>query len=85
MSSANSHPENTPSFKAALSPATRKALMEFWGNDEIINKPEIIADLGPDGVSRINRIGKKSLGEIARALECFHHTDSSHQWLAMQK
>jgi len=85
MSSAYCQPENSPSFKTAISPSIRKALTEFWGNEEIIDQPEIIADIGPIGISRINRIGRKSLCEIAHALECFRFIDSSQQWLTSKK
>ena len=69
------------SFKRALSPAIRKALVEFWGSEEIFEQPEIIMDLGPIGISRINRIGKKSLWQIAMALDSLGYIDSPEVWL----
>jgi hypothetical protein len=73
------------SFKTNLSPAVRKALVEYWGSEEIIDQPEIIAEFGADGVSRINRIGRKSTQQIAHALESFGYIPSSHIWLVKEK
>lgn len=72
------------SFKTAISPSVQKALVEFWGNEDIIDRPEILVELGPESVSRINRIGRKSLSEIARALDCFGYIDSSGSWLVKE-
>ena len=72
-------------FKRALSPAIRKALVEFWGSEEIVKQPEIIVGLGPVGISRINRIGKKSLWQIAQALYSLGYIDSPDVWLLKRK
>jgi len=85
MSSVYNNTRAVSSFKTKLSPSVRKVLIEFWGNDEIVDQPEIIAELGADGVSRINRIGKKSLAEIAQALEFFSYIESSRLWLNKEK
>ena len=69
-------------FKAAISHSTRKALVDFWGSEEIIEQPELIVELGADGVSRISRIGRKSLAEIAVALHAFGYIASAPHWLA---
>ena len=73
------------SFKALLSPAVRKALVDYWGSEEIIDHPEIIAETGADGLIRINRIGRKSTHQIARALETFGYINASHVWLVKEK
>lgn len=73
------------SFKTLLSPAVRKALVEYWGSEEIINHPEIIAETGALGLIRINRIGRKSTQQIARALESFGYINSSQVWLVKEK
>ena len=44
MNSSNDQTFVNSSFKITIPPAARKALVEFWGNDEIIDQPEIIAD-----------------------------------------
>ena len=85
MDSVKDHSRMGSSFKRALSPTVRKALIKFWGSEEIIDQPEIIAELGADGVSRINRIGRKSLYEIAQALDSFGYIDSPHLWLVKEK
>ena len=72
-------------FKDALPSPVRKALIAFWGSEEIIDQPEIIADIGAGAVSRIKRIGPKSLSEIARTLSSLGYIPSSHQWLQKGK
>jgi hypothetical protein len=69
------------SFKTAIPSQVRKALVEFWGSEEIINHPEIIVELGPDCLSRITRIGSKSIRQIAQALESLGYINSASQWL----
>ena len=81
----NKHIPDLSSFKTALPPTVRKSLIEFWGNEEIINQPEIIADLGAESVIRINRIGRKSLDGIAQALDSFGFIDSPGLWLRKGK
>ena len=73
------------SFEMAISPPARKALIQYWGNEDIVCNPEIILDLGPLNISRINRIGGKSLQQIANALETFGYIDSPEKWLAEKK
>jgi hypothetical protein len=73
------------SFKKTISPQVRKALVGFWGSEEIINHPEIIVELGPDSISRITRIGSKSLLQIAQALDTFGYIDSDSPWLFTAK
>jgi hypothetical protein len=85
MDSAKDHPPAASSFKREISPAVRKTLVEYWGSEEIIDRPEIIAELGALGVSRINRIGRKSLHGIARALDSSWFIDSSRIWLEKEK
>ena len=69
------------SFKNIISPTIQRALVDFWGNDDIIDQPEILVELGSVSVSRISRIGRKSLTEIARALDSLGYIDSSGSWL----
>ncbi|OGR07228.1 MAG: hypothetical protein A2511_12495 [Deltaproteobacteria bacterium RIFOXYD12_FULL_50_9] len=85
MSSAKTNLPPANSLRAAISPTARKALVSFWGNEEIINKPEIIAELGADNVARINRIGNKSLFKIAEFLNSQGYINSLHDWLAKEK
>jgi hypothetical protein len=85
MNSAKEHILSGSCFKTAISPSIRKALVEFWGNEEIVEQPEILVDLGPDSISRINRIGRKSLRQIALALDSFGYIDSHHLWLLKKK
>ncbi len=69
------------SFEMAISSPVRKALIKYWGNEDIVYDPEIIVDLGPENISRINRIGRKSLHQIADALETFGYIESPNLWL----
>jgi len=73
------------SFKSALNPTIKKVLVEFWGNEKIIEEPEIIVALGPVDISRINRIGEKSLLQIAHTLGSFGYIDSPDIWLLKNK
>jgi hypothetical protein len=69
-------------FATALSPAIRKVLNRYWGNDDIFDNPEIIAGLGAQALSSVNRIGIKSLQEIAENLYRFRYIDDPDSWLA---
>ena len=82
MNSSNEQTSVNSSFKIAIPPAARKALVEFWGSDQIIDQPEIIVDLGSESICRINKIGRKSLYEIAKALDSFGYIKSPGLWLA---
>jgi len=85
MNSAEKHIFSGSSFKTAISPTIRKALVEFWGDKEIVDQPVILVNLGPGNISRINRIGRKSLWQIAEALDSFGYIGSSHLWLLRKK
>jgi len=56
-------------------------LVEFWGSEEIVEQPEIIVGLGQVGISRISRIGKKFLWQIAQAPDSLGYIDSPDVWL----
>lgn len=73
------------SFRAYLAPAVQKALVEFWGSEAILDKPDILAELGSEALGRVQRIGRISLGNIARGLELFGYIESSRRWLAAGK
>jgi hypothetical protein len=81
MPPANKNSTTDIPFKMAIPSTVRKALVEYWGSDEILEQPEIIVDLGPKSISRINRIGRKSLHEIAQALNSTGHLESPDLWL----
>jgi hypothetical protein len=85
MGSLKDHAPVGTSLRTLLSPAVRKALVAYWGSEEIINQPEIIAEAGAAGISRINRIGRKSTLQIAHALESLGYIDSSLIWLIPRK
>ena len=73
------------SFRKAIPPSVRKALIDYWGSEDIVRQPEILVDLGPVAISRINRIGHKSLYKIALALDSFGYIESSRIWLTQGK
>jgi len=85
MNSVKEYTSPGSSFKTSLPPTIKKALVEFWGSEEIVEQPEIIVDLGPDSIIRINRIGRKSLCRIAQTLDSFGYIGSSHLWLHKNK
>ena len=73
------------SFSLAIPPAVRTALIDYWGNEDILRHPEILVDLGPEALRRINRIGRKSLYQIAQALDSIGYIDSQEKWLKGNK
>ena len=79
------HTSTAFSFGSAIPAAVRSALIDYWGNDEILRQPEILVDLGPEAISRINRIGRKSLHQIAQALDSLGYIDSPRLWLPKGK
>jgi len=85
MNSGEEHIFSGSSFKTAISPTIRKALVEYWGGEEIVDQPEILVDLGPGNISRINRIGRKSLWQIAQTLSSFGYIGSPHLWVLKKK
>ena len=72
-------------FRKAIPPTVRKALIDYWGSEDILRHPEILVDLGPEAISRINRIGRKSLSKIALALASLGYIESSRLWLTQEK
>ena len=69
-------------FKKALQPAVCSALIDYWGSDDIVLHPEILVDLGPVALSRINRIWRKSLYKIAQVLAIYGYIASAESWLS---
>ena len=69
-------------FANALPPAIRKVLNNYWGNNDIFVQPDIIVGLGAHALSSVNRIGIKSLQEIAENLCRFGYIDDPDSWLA---
>jgi hypothetical protein len=72
---------NPTTFATAMSPAIKKALINYWGNNDIFVHPEIIVGLGAHALSSVNRIGIKSLQEIAENLYRFGYIDDPESWL----
>lgn len=85
MFDSNKLTADVSSFYLAIPSSTRKALIQYWGNEDIVFRPEIIVDLGPEHISRIKRIGRKSLEQIAQALKFSGHIDSPGAWLTKDK
>ena len=85
MNETNKQMSASSSFENTIPASARKALVEYWGNEHILNHPEIIAELGPVSISKINRIGRKSLRRIAEALDRFGYIESSGKWLSEKK
>ena len=69
-------------FATALSPAIRKVLNNYWGNNDIFVHPDIIVGLGAHSLSSVHRIGIKSLQAIAENLYRFGYIDDPDSWLA---
>ncbi len=81
----NEHTPSVFSFVIAIPPAVRSALIDYWGNEDIVRQPEILVELGPGAISRINRIERKPLHQIARALDSLGYIDSPESWLDKEK
>ena len=81
----NEHTPSVFSFVIAIPPAVRSALIGYWGNEDIVRHPEILVELGPGAISRINRIGRKSLHQITRALDSLGYIDSPESLLNKEK
>ena len=60
--------EQWPPLKKVLSNRTQKALITYFGNENILNAPEKIAELGRIELSRIRNLGRKSITELVIAL-----------------
>jgi len=73
------------SLEKAISSPARKALLKYWGSEDILRQPEILVDLGPEAIIRISRIDRKSLWQIALALNDFGYIDSPQSWLTKGK
>jgi len=73
------------SFRTAISPSICKVLVDYWGSENILRHPEILVDLGPETLIRINRIGRNFLNQIANALGRFDYIESSELWLRRGK
>lgn len=76
---------NPAVFKEALNMLTRKSLIRFCDDPKILDRPEDIADLGPEYLEQANKIGPKSLRSIAEALHRFDYIDDPDKWLAKKK
>lgn len=79
------HTSSVFSSVIAIPPAVGSALIDYWGNEDILRQPEILMELGPGAISRINRIGRKSLHQIAQALDSLGYIDSPESWLDKEK
>jgi DNA-directed RNA polymerase alpha subunit len=55
-------------FKKRLSKRIKRALTEYYGSEDILENPQIIADMSVGKILRIKNIGRKSLKEISNAL-----------------
>ncbi len=55
-------------FKKRLSKRIKRALTEYYGSEDILENPQIIADMSVGKILRIKNIGRKSLKEISKVL-----------------
>jgi len=60
--------DSYPTFKKRLSKRVQHALTSYYGSEEILENPRIIAAISPRELEKIPNIGKISMHEIARAL-----------------
>lgn len=60
--------DSYPIFKKRLSKRVQHALTKYYGSEEILENPSILAAINPGELWKIRDIGKKSIHEIARAL-----------------
>ena len=60
--------DSYPLLKKRLSKRVRSALTKHFGSEDILENPQMIADMSISNLLRIKNIGRKSLKEITIAL-----------------
>jgi hypothetical protein len=60
--------DSYPLLKKQLSKRVQIALIEYFGSEDILENPQMIADMGVSKILKIKKIGRKALKEIAIAL-----------------
>ena len=69
--------DSYPTLKKQLSKRVQTALTEYYGSEDILKNPQMIADMGVSKILKIKKIGRKALNEIAivlRAAGCIART-----------
>lgn len=75
----NSH--SWPPLKKLLSNRTQNALTLYFNNENIMEKPQKIVDLGQEEIRRIKNIGEKSMRELAAVLRALGFIKGDDTWL----
>jgi hypothetical protein len=73
--------ETLPPLRKLLSRRTQKVLDGYFKGENILENPQIIADLGWDQMLKIKNIGRKSLREITFALYDINYIKYEDEWL----
>jgi hypothetical protein len=60
--------DSYPVFKKRLSKRFQRALTEYYGSEDILENPQIIAGMSVGKILQIKKIGRKALKEISNAL-----------------
>jgi len=75
--------DSYPLLKKRLSKRVQSALTEYFGSEDILGNPQMIADMGVSKILRIKNIGRKSLKEIAIALHAAGCIERTGKWFKM--
>jgi len=72
--------DSYPLLKKQLSRRVQIALTEYFGSEDILKNPQMIADMGVNKILKIRKIGKYSLNEIAIALLAAGCIERNSNW-----
>ena len=72
--------DSYPFLKKRLSKRVQTALTEYFGSEDILENPQMIADMGVVKVLQIKNLGRKSLNEIAVAMHAAGCIERSSEW-----
>ncbi len=75
------HFDSLPPLKKILSKRTQKVLNNYFRDENILENPKKIADLGWETTLKIKNIGRKSIREITFALYDLGFIDYEDEWL----
>src|SRR4030067_1309011 len=75
--------DSCPPLKKLLSSRTQKILNKSFANENILENPQKIASLGKDKLLQIKNIGRKTLKELAVALQTLGFIKHDDKWLEL--
>lgn len=75
--------DSWPPLKKLLSSRTQKILNKSFANENILENPQKIASLGIVNLLQIKNIGRKTLKELAVALQTLGFIKDDDKWLKL--